>query len=190
MDKYQGHLFLDLDYLIEDFSKYIKIVVSPSIKGDKDCYPLYMNDIKNITRRIEGEEVEEVKSKENYDCLRTGDRNMTYYKYLNILSKRLLKIYNTYKSVEDELTPNHSYMNDIQDILDRINNWKERYNNFVNSVKPEINANIQKIKNNQKKLKNNINTAKLRSPLNRLSAASPYKKWWGARKNRSTRKRK
>ena len=173
MEKYHLHLILDLSYLIEDFSKY-KNIVSRLIKGDVDCYPFYMNDIENIIKRIEGEEVDEVNEvniKENYDCLRTTDKYKAYYDYLISLSNRLVKIYNTYKSVEDELNPNHSFMNDIQDILDRINKRKEVYNNQLK------------------------NAARLRSPLNRLSNASSKKSWWGsktrrAKKNRSTRKRK
>ena len=172
MDVYHGHLILDLMNLIEDFSPYKKLV-SKSIKGDIDCYPFYMNDIENIIESIEGGEVEEVYNKENYDCQLTEDRNNTYYDYLNNLSKRLVKIYNRYKSVEDELNPKHSFMNDIENILNRINKRKEVYDN---------------------QLKNNMYAAKLRSPLNRLSSASPYKRWFRktrrSKKNRSTRKRK
>ena len=69
----------------------------------------------------------------------------------------------------------------------------------------ERNAYTKKVKNSQNKARNSAstnrpnNTARLRSPLNRLSNASPYKmkkSWWRSRKtrlskkNRSTRKRK
>lgn len=189
IDKYHGHLFLDLDYLIEDISR-DKERFMRLIKGYEDCYPLYIDDIKNIINSIEESKAVEVKKNVKYECLRTKDRNMIYYNYLIILSTRLLNIYNKYKTVEDELKPEHSYMGAIQDILNRINKWKKEWQNNFNSYE-------KKVKNSQNKARNLASgnspnfTARLRNPLNTLSKASPYKKWFRkSRKNRSTRKRK
>jgi DNA topoisomerase VI subunit B len=102
IDQYHAFLILDLYNFIEDILPY-KNIVMRSIKGDIKCYPDYMNDIENIVNRILRKNVEEVKSKDNYECLKTKDRNEKYYNYLDVLSERLLKIYNKYKSREDEL---------------------------------------------------------------------------------------
>jgi len=200
IEQYHAFLILDLYKLIDDISPY-KNIVMRSIKGDIKCYPDYMNDIENTVNRIldkNVEEVEEVESKDNYKCLITKDRNMKYFKYLDVLSERLLKIYNKYKSREDELidklinknnVKGHSYMNDINNILLKI--YK---------LKKDFNAYEKKVKNSQNKARNSAstnspnNTARLRSPLNRLSASSSYKNWFRktrrSKKNRSTRKRK
>jgi hypothetical protein len=166
-----------------------------------------MNHIQNILNRIIGKNVEEVKNNVNYECLKTKDKNMQYHTYLNVLSERLLKIYNKYKSREDELIGNlinknnikgHSYMNDVNDILLRINKWKEEWQKGIHNFY----AYEKKVGNSQNKARNLASgnspekTAKLRNHFNNLAEKSPYKSWWGSRKtrrskkNRSTRKRK
>jgi hypothetical protein len=168
--------------------------------------PYYANDVQRILKSftdLKGSlnrlkmqlysrgEVLRVKPKDepNYSYLRKDNREMKYYFYVNRLSERLTNLYNKYEDpkVRTNIGNNPDFIDDIQDILNRINTWKEEwqkgYNNYIRvDSKNQITKNIE-----------NIESARLRSPLNRLSEASPYKKWFRKtrrNKKRSTRKRK
>ena len=188
-----------MDQLQDIFDKIID-----SLNENQD--PYYANDVERILKSfadLKGSlnrlkmqlysrgEVIQVKNKneQNYSYLRKDDREMQYYFYVTKLSKRLDNLYDKYNDpkVRENIGNNPDFIDDIKDILNRIYTWKEKwqneYNNYITvNKKSQIDKNIE-----------NIKSAQLRSPLNRLSEASPYKSWFSRRRNsrkNRTRKRK